>query len=335
MMKKRLPYIVSLFSGAGGLDVGFKEAGFNIRIAMDVSEAAIRTHRRNNLGHKAFAIDFTKVGVSGILARIRRAIPKGSTIGIIGGPPCQGFSRSNPNSTPSDPRNALAQLYVQVVRRLSLEYKVSFALFENVIGIRDQKHKFAFRQILNGFRNNAMRVHHLELSAIDFGVPQKRNRVFIAAISREIRFKRIAFSSEFPLVTVGNAIRDLPEPTFFKRGLKECDIGFHPNHWAMQPRSHRFTTQGFSATSGRSFRRLDWDKPSPTVAYGHREMSVHPTGKRRLSILEAMRLQSFSDSFVIEGNFSQQVEQISNAVPPKMAKGIADVIRDIVLRSPA
>ena len=79
--------------------------------------------------------------------------------------------------------------------------------------------------------------------------------------------------------------------------------------------------------AGRSFRRLEWDKPSPTVAYGHREIHVHPDGRRRLSIFEAMRLQGFPTDFVLEGTFSSQVEQVSNAVPPPLAEALATAIK--------
>src|SRR6185295_6986267 len=101
----------------------------------------------------------------------------------------------------------------------------------------------------------------------------------------------------------------------------------HPNHWTMQPKSERFLNPGAARTDARSFKRLDWEQASPTVAFGHREIHVHPSGRRRLSIHEAMRLQGFPFEFVLEGNLSEQVEQVSNAVPPPLARSVARAVK--------
>ena len=107
--------------------------------------------------------------------------------------------------------------------------------------------------------------------------------------------------------------------------MRPEEIGYHPNHWTSPPCSAKFQTQDFG--DGRSFRRLDWDTPSWTVAYGNREIHIHPSGQRRLSVLEAMLLQSFPKKFVITGNFCEQVTQVSNAVPPRVARAVASAIR--------
>jgi DNA (cytosine-5)-methyltransferase 1 len=96
----------------------------------------------------------------------------------------------------------------------------------------------------------------------------------------------------------------------------------------MVPRSRKFGEN--TAVGGRSFRRLSWDDKSPTVAYGHREIHVHPNGKRRLSIYEAILLQGFPKKYWITGNLSQQVEQVSNVVPPPVAKAIAKAIKETI-----
>jgi DNA (cytosine-5)-methyltransferase 1 len=94
----------------------------------------------------------------------------------------------------------------------------------------------------------------------------------------------------------------------------------------MNPLSPRFRAKAVPH-GGRCFKQLSWQKPSPTIAFGHREIYVHPNGKRRLSIFEAMLLQGFPKNFVLEGNLSEQVEQVSNAVPPPLAKSLAAAIR--------
>jgi DNA (cytosine-5)-methyltransferase 1 len=94
----------------------------------------------------------------------------------------------------------------------------------------------------------------------------------------------------------------------------------------MKPKSPRFRRPHAVSIDGRSFKRMSWSDASPTIAFGNREIHIHPTGTRRLSIYEAMLLQGFPASFVLEGNLSEQVEQVSNAVPPPLAKSVAAAI---------
>lgn len=326
-----LPRVVSLFSGAGGLDLGFHDQGYEIAFAVDRMPAAIMTHRRNFPGTTAVAADITDrdplTGKLAVLDKIAKALREGEPIGVIGGPPCQGFSRANPKSQADDPRNQMPLFYLEIVEELQRRYDVQFVLFENVMGIRDAKHSATFRGILSRFKElhliSAVTAH----SALDYGVPQTRNRVIIsgfksAAAARKFEPEHVAGKD----LTVRGAIGDLPAPRFFERGLAAVDIPVHPNHWTMRPISKRFTIGVAGPFPTRSFRRLSWEKPSPTVAYGHREIHVHPDGRRRLSIYEAMLLQGFPSTFVLEGTFSQQVEQVSNAVPPPFARSLAAAV---------
>lgn len=322
-----LPKIVSLFSGAGGLDLGFRDAGFNLAFAVDISEWAIKTHQRNFKTAKSIAADLIELQPAGVLAHLAQVLEDGESIGVIGGPPCQGFSRANPSAIATDPRNRLPILYLEIVEELQKKYDVQFVLFENVLGIRDLKHEIAFKGILSKFRELDLAEKVDEYCALDFGVPQNRRRVIISA------FKSPAAARAFAPLTVPRknldartAIGGLPAPAFFNRALSTKDIPHHPNHWTMRPISKRFDDPDNAMNSSRSFRRLAWDKPSPTVAYGHREIHIHPDGRRRLSIYEAMRFQGFPHEFVLEGPLSAQVEQVSNAVPPPLAHALAKAI---------
>ncbi|WP_204805776.1 DNA cytosine methyltransferase [Mycobacterium riyadhense] len=322
-----LPKIVSLFSGAGGLDLGFQRSGFPLTFAVDLSTAAIQTHRRNFKGTISVAADLAELGPEGILAYLDETLEPGDSIGVIGGPPCQGFSRANTGSAANDPRNRLPLLYLQVVQALQGRYKVEFVLFENVLGIRDAKHSVTFRGILSKFRAIGLTPDVNEYSALDYGVAQTRNRVVISGfrdetVARNFKPKKVPATD----LTVRALIGSLPEPAFFARDLDKSAIPHHENHWTMRPVSKRFSRPGGADRGGRSFRRLDWDRPSPTVAYGHREIHVHPDGRRRLSIYEAMLLQGFPGNFVLEGTLSSQVEQVSNAVPPPLAQALAKAI---------
>ncbi|WP_082518939.1 DNA cytosine methyltransferase [Leifsonia sp. Leaf336] len=334
-----LPRIVSLFSGAGGLDLGFHDQGYEIVFAVDRMAAAIKTHRRNFPRTTSVAVDITdrdtSTGKLIVLGQIEKVLRKGEAIGVIGGPPCQGFSRANPKSHADDPRNQMPSFYLEIVEALQQLYDVQFVLFENVMGIRDAKHAVTFQGIMRRFKDLELTAGVAEHSALDYGVPQTRTRVIISGFKDETAAKTFVplHATEADL-TVRGAIGHLPAPAFFARDLLVDDIPEHPNHWTMKPVSRRFSGEGLSPAPTRSFRRLSWDKPSPTVAYGHREIHVHPDGTRRLSIFEAMLLQGFPTSFVIEGTLSQQVEQISNAVPPPVARSLAAAVAT-ALRSAA
>ena len=320
-----LPKIVSLFSGAGGLDHGFHEAGFTLAFAIDCSAAAIKTHRRNFPGSTSVVGDLVELGPEGVLDHLDKLLELGESIGVIGGPPCQGFSRANPGSAANDPRNKLPLLYLEIVEALQAKYDVQFVLFENVLGIRDTKHSAVFKGILSKFKEIGLFAGVEQYSALDYGVAQTRNRVIVsgfrhAQVADDFRPIRVTGKK----LTVRSVIGSLPQPAFFSRGLTPDEIPHHPNHWTMRPVSKRFAEPEEKSRPGRSFRRLAWEKPSPTVAYGHREIHVHPDGRRRLSIYEAMLLQGFRHDFVLEGTLSAQVEQVSNAVPPPLARALAD-----------
>lgn len=319
-----LPRVVSLFSGAGGLDLGFQQAGFEIEFAIDSSAAAVHTHQRNFPLTKSVAADLAELGPDGVEELIIEVVEPGTRLAVIGGPPCQGFSRANNGSTTSDPRNALPALYLAIVERLKSRFDVEFVLFENVQGIKDSKHADTFAGILTRLEDLELHPRVEDHSALDFGVAQTRNRVIISGFSSKAAAE-LFVPKKIPRrnLTVRSAIGGLPGPAFFSRDLARSDIPHHENHWTMQPRSVRFQNPQLLSTTGRTFRRLEWDRPSPTVAYGHREIHVHPSGDRRLSIFEAMLLQGFPAHFVLEGTLSDQVEQVSNAVPPPLAEALA------------
>ncbi|MEZ1315300.1 DNA cytosine methyltransferase [Pseudomonas fluorescens] len=322
-----LPKIISLFCGAGGLDWGFHQEGFQIPIAIDISAAAISTHKKNFPKTRSVAADLIKLEPEGVFELVTSRVKPKSRIGLIGGPPCQGFSRANTNSKVDDPRNQLPQLYLDIVKRLQADYIVEFVVFENVLGIRDKKHASTYEALIKGLESLSFCVTEKELCALDFGVPQNRRRIVLSALRAGQDYDEVRPKKRTGLRTVQEAIGALAEPTFFDRKLKPGDIPVHPNHWTMNPKSPRFSDPDGEHPNGRSFKRLSWNDASPTIAFGHREIHIHPNGTRRLSIYEAMLLQSFPSSFVLEGNLSQQVEQVSNAVPPLLGKSIAAAVK--------
>lgn len=208
-----LPKIVSLFSGAGGLDLGYHDAGFPLVLVVDSSPSAIKTHKRNFPSTTSIAGDLVELRAEGVLRHLDDSLSPGDSIGVIGGPPCQGFSRANTGSAANDPRNKLPLLYLEIVEALQTKYKVQFVLFENVLGIRDTKHSIVFRGILSKFSEIGLDAGVEECSALDFGVAQTRNRVIISG------FSSASIAAAFALtkiprkdLTVRSVIGGLPQP---------------------------------------------------------------------------------------------------------------------------
>lgn len=326
---ERSPLLASLFCGAGGLDVGFINAGFDVGFAADYDSAAVATYNNNHKGKKARVIDLLDTPAEKLYEMAVSAI--GSDVsfdGIIGGPPCQGFSRANVGRCHSDPRNKLALKYADIVNLFYVNSGIKFFVFENVPEILASKNK----DFLAGLRlrlSENFNIFEKEINASGFGVPQLRRRYFIVGVSKSLDRASFQFPSPTCEVSkvVADFISDLPEPAFFSYKIEIEDIPHHPNHWTMRPKSKRFLS-GDMPAGGRSFIKVEWDKPSRTVAYGNREIHIHPSGTRRLSIYEAMLLQGFEHDYVLSGNLSEQVKQVSNAVPPPVAFQIAKSLRE-------
>ncbi|MHA4870213.1 DNA cytosine methyltransferase [Duganella sp. PWIR1] len=325
--------LVSLFCGAGGLDLGFKQAGFSTAIAFDFNQSAVESFNKNHPGKVATVVDIEKAGADGILSLVIKKIPRGSDIGIIGGPPCQGFSRANPNSKADDPRNALPKTYLQIVKALMGVYNVHFLLIENVGGIKAEKHSETFDGIIAEIESLNFGSHHEILNSVHYGVPQHRKRMLIVGLRKDQAAKFSFPKKNKKIKTVGDVIADFPSPVFCNRGTKVEESVFHPNHWTMMPRSKKFTSDYVAPAGSRSFKKVEWHEPSKTIAFGNREILVHPSGLRRLSIYEAMLLQGFPKKFKLLGTLSAQVTQVSNAVPPPLAKEIALSIKYSIIEN--
>lgn len=327
-MARRKPIpVLSLFCGAGGLDLGFQKAGFKPTLAIDHNQAAVNSYNRNAAEAVAVRGDLSSRSVDRVIDRVADLETKDFPRGVVGGPPCQGFSRGNARSDPKDPRNQLPYAYAKILHRINEMAPLDFFVFENVPGIQDSKHCARFKQIVKRFRDAGFQIQQQIIDACDFGIPQKRRRLFVVGINAE-KYSEQTFQFPSPRRkrrTVRDAIAHLPEPVFFSDVNEPNEIPYHPNHWAMTPKSKRFRSGSFNA--GRSFRQLSWDEPSWTVAYGNREVHVHPNGSRRLSVLEAMLLQGFPERYILNGTLSDQFDQVSNAVPPSVAYEIARSIQ--------
>lgn len=297
--------VVSLFSGAGGLDLGFKMAGHDIVWANDLYSDAVETYRAN-LGDHIICENIFEVNTE--------EVPECDI--VIGGFPCQGFSVANTKRNVADERN---KLYKQLMRIIEAK-KPKFFLAENVKGIVSLGKGEVLKMILNDFTNIGYKVQAKVLNAADYGVPQMRQRVFIVGIRNDVDFE---FSYPLPThsadgendlkkwVSVGEALSDIPNPD-------------EPNDLS----NHVYSKYKLRFNGYLGHRTIDPDKPAPTVtARGDDKGGVvvlhHPNNQRRMSCREIATVQSFPIDYAFSGTRSSVYRQIGNAVPPLLACAVA------------
>lgn len=297
--------VVSLFSGAGGLDLGFKMAGHDIIWANDLYSDAVETYKANLGDHivckDIFAIEADEVPECDI---------------IIGGFPCQGFSIANTKRNINDERN---QLYKQLMRIINAK-QPKFFVAENVKGIFSLAKGEVLKMILDDFKGMGYKVQAKVLNAADYGVPQLRQRVFIIGVRDDLNYE---FEYPTPLynadgsdgfakwIGVGEALSFLPNPD------EPNDI---PNH---EYSKYKLRFNGYIG-----HRMIDPEKPAPTVtARGDNKGGVvvlhHPDNQRRMSCRELAIVQGFPVDYVFSGTRSSVYRQIGNAVPPLLACAVA------------
>ena len=318
--------ILSLFSGCGGLDLGFERTGFTIGLAYDIRRDSIASWNRNRSGrNRGHVADLCRITVADMDNHYgARFMPSA----VIGGPPCQSFSQANRSPLADDPRRKLVRRFFSIALRLHRHRNpLDFILLENVPGFAKADNGRLLKREVERLEAQDFDTRVFYADAVCHSVPQHRKRLFVLALPKS---KSAASKWRSPVgndkkKNVSDAISGLPSPIYFTRGLDPAAIPLHPNHWCMTPKSRRFfdgsLVEGHCST--RSFKTLAWNRPSVTVSYGHREVHVHPDGARRLSVFEAMKLQGFPDAYVLDGTLSSQIDQVSEAVPPPLAQAIA------------
>lgn len=322
--------LLSLFCGAGGLDFGFEQAGYEIGLALDRKQDSVDSYNHNRpKPARAKVQDLTNITLATLDKHYGEEF---HPTAVIGGPPCQSFSQANVNQRVDDVRSSLPRAYADLVSALHERSPLDFFVMENVVGLTLAKHEPTLIAVEATLQDAGFRTARLMLNAKDYGTPQNRPRLFLVGINAE-KFEG-AHPEQLEVIkkpggNVRGTIGKLGEPWHFRRGL---DMGAHPvhvNHWCMAPKSPKFSRElGVKpGIKGRSFKMLDWDGPSIAVAYGHREVHIHPDGRRRLSVYEAMLLQGFPPEYELLGNLSSQIDQVSEAVPPPLAKAVADALK--------
>lgn len=301
--------IVSLFSGAGGLDLGFIKAGHEIIWANDNFQDAVKTYRKN-IGSHIVCEDISNIPSD--------EIPEHDI--LIGGFPCQGFSVANAKRGEHDERN---KLYLELLRIL-VDKQPKFFLAENVKGIMSLMQGKIFEMIISDFKKAGYKIKHQVLNAANYGVPQKRERVIILGVRNDVDF-----NLEYPEPT------HTENPTLFNNKTSWVSIGAALNNIPEPEEEHSLTNHTYSKFKLKfngylGNRAIDPTKPAPTVtARGDEKGGVvvlhHPNNHRRMSVRELALTQSFPIDFIFEGNNSSAYRQIGNAVPPVLAFAIASM----------
>jgi DNA (cytosine-5)-methyltransferase 1 len=320
--------VVSFFAGAGGLDLGFQQAGFNVAWANEYDREIWETYDKNHL--------HTTLDRRSIVDIQSSEVP--DCDGIIGGPPCQSWSEAGMKRGITDKRG---QLFYEFMRILA-DKKPKFFLAENVSGMLMPAHKTALENIKEMFKDCGYELSFELLNVSGYGVPQDRKRVFFVGYRKDLGIK-----FEFPKpttpankVTLQSAIGDLKDTALPANGNLT-------NGAACSVPNHEYLTGGFSSIFMSRNRVRSWDEVSFTIQAGGRHAPIHPQapkmklirqdvrefvkGKedlyRRLSVRECARVQTFPDNFVFYyKNVGAGYKMIGNAVPVKMGQILAQKI---------
>lgn len=321
--------VVSFFAGAGGLDLGFQKAGFNVIWANEYDKEIWETYEKN---HKHTYLD--KRSIVDIPSE---DVP--DCDGIIGGPPCQSWSEAGSKRGITDKRG---QLFYEFMRILA-DKKPKFFLAENVSGMLLPAHKEALANIKQMFTDIGYDLSFQLLNVSDFGVPQDRKRVFFIGYRKDLglNFKFPEPTTVKNKVTLEKTIGDL------KDTVLPAKAGNYTNGQDCLIQNHEYMIGGFSSIFMSRNRVRSWDEVSFTIQAGGRHAPIHPQAPkmdlveqdvrefakgqehlyRRLSVRECARIQTFPDDFVFHYNsVVAGYKMIGNAVPVKMAKVLGQKI---------
>lgn len=305
--------IISLFSGAGGLDLGLIQAGNRVIWANDIDKNAVETYKKN-IGDHILLEDIKNVEID--------SIPSGDV--VVGGFPCQGFSQANRFRMLDDERNALYKFFYRVIKIK----QPKFFLAENVKGILTLGKGEAIKQIISDFEKAGYRTELHLVNMANYGVPETRQRVIIVG-------QRIDLGDEM--------LFHFPEPTHSKNGndglakwvsIKEAIDYFPDPDEPNDILNHEYSKYKVEYRDYTAHRQTNPDLPSPTIlARGNGGGGVcaipHYNGKRRLTVRESAAVQTFPDNFEFVGVRGACYRQIGNAVPVLFAKKLGEELMRI------
>lgn len=346
--------VISLFSGAMGLDIGLANAGLNIAIGQDFEKACVETMIAN--GHQVVGGDIREIRPETLLEK--SGLHVGEPFAICGGPPCQPFSTAGKRLGINDPRGSLFMDFIRMIDYI----KPRFFVMENVKGIMsaplkhvpnaeynendpNQKLGTVLDVILSEFDKLGYKTVYGILDAVNYGVPQFRER-FVLIGSRDHEDIFLPFPSHFQMhqdpmyrwKTVGDSIKDLEtnpgecSPLGVER-KKYIHMVPEGGNWRNLPEDVVQEAMGGAYSSGGGkvgfYRRLSYSQPAPTLTTSPAQkatMLCHPKQDRPLSVKEYARIQQFPDDWIFTGTIAAKYKQIGNAVPVGLARAIGQAI---------
>lgn len=341
--------IFSFFSGAGFLDLGFEDEGFEICYVNESHKpfADAYVYARQSMGHALPKLDIAVCSIEDIdkfkiSEQMERERSAGNLVGFIGGPPCPDFSVGGKNRGQEGDNGKLSKTYIDLV----CEMKPDFFMFENVKGLyRTHRHREFFEGLKSKLLVFGYRLHEKLINSLEYGVPQDRDRIILFgfrdhSLAPQFPWEgrlfpndvRRAFewpaSNEFSENEIRPMPNNLPLELTVQHWFTKNDVERHPNaSHCFQPRAGlaRFMEIQEGDDSRKSYKRLHRWRYSPTAAYGNNEVHLHPFKPRRISASEALAIQSLPANFVLPPSMtlSNMFKTIGNGVPYLAACGLA------------
>jgi DNA (cytosine-5)-methyltransferase 1 len=336
---------ISLFTGAGGLDLGLESVGFETIFATDIDEYSCITLKWGR--QEAKARGFTYMDRASIWQRdikteldakfvLRATRAEKGEIGLLsGGPPCQAFSVFGKRKGMDDERGTLAYEYLRLLDKL----RPKAFVFENVYGLLSIEDGDVFEELKDRLSHPGRNLHYevsvLRLDAANFGVPQHRDRIFIIGHKGGNKVE----DREVRRITSGpDLFEDLPPQRTVRdafRGLPEEGADYPPNHVGRN-HSQRIIDRYSGLSHGERdsvtrINKLDPSRPSFTIIVGSDQGGgkghIHPEEPREVTQRESARIQTFPDWWAFSGNTRHPIRQIGNAVPPVLGAAVGNEIR--------
>lgn len=319
--------LVSLFSGAGGMDLGFEKAGFKVIYANEYDKTIWETYEKNHQAH------LDKRDIRDIKSE---EIPPCD--GIIGGPPCQSWSEAGSLKGIEDKRG---QLFFDFIRILK-DKQPRFFVAENVSGMMAKRHSPAVENIVSMFKDAGYDMFINMLNANDYNVPQDRKRVFYVGFRKDLKVNYVPPEPKEPKLTLKDVIWDLKENVISAKDKNKT------NDYKCKVLNHEYFTGAFSSIFMSRNRVRGWDEPSFTIQASGRQAPLHPQAPpmelvekdkrkfvegyehlyRRLSVRECARIQTFPDDFKFYySDLNNGYKMIGNAVPVELAYHVAKQIK--------
>jgi DNA (cytosine-5)-methyltransferase 1 len=304
--------VVELFAGAGGLALGLEKAGLKAKALIEIDKDAVATLRHNRPGWNVIHADVSKVSFEGM-----------STDVVTGGFPCQAFSYAGKGLGFEDTRGTLFYEFARCVKELQPKLFVA----ENVRGLISHQKGKTLQTVLSVLESLGYSVQYRLLNAVNYDVPQKRERVIIVGTSPGIRFQYPASSPK--ILTLRDALKDVPLSEGMKyspKRAKVMELVPPGGCWRDLPADIQksYMMKSYYLTGGRTgmARRISWDEPSLTLTTSPSQKQTercHPDETRPFTVREYARIQTFPDDWEFIGGIGSKYKQIGNAVPVNFA----------------